>query len=611
MQSKETTSAQRTTEELQAFNVPDDPRQINAIFRSVDAFLAKAVPCVACCALATGTLLWALDFRRSLMVAVGGPALLCFLIFCHWVHQRCFSADLSTLPRAPYRFGYLMGHGVQYNEGVHNWATQTHEELGDLFVMHRSAPAFGLGGDPCVMIRDAELLHVVCNNTDLFAKDAEGFDKGWLYRLDAFLSRFLRMPQIWDIHDLIQPNIGDSLPNLPKSVWRAPKRAIGPMLAPDNIKALTPYIQQHVDATLDEWCTRCADAAMRSAVLDDTISVDLLAEIDTLVLDCAIAIICGDDYTAFGETGKALRDHFLESIHYHGSIKTQMPWWQRIIPIGWDPEVRSRMQRAQRLTAEVLKLRKAEPAWAEGYPERNDLMSRLLAAQKENKDLTDGLITDLACNLLIAGGETNVPATAFTLLHIARHPDVLEKVQQEVDNVLADGPLTHNAVSQLPYLKRCYDEAMRLSAPATILNRLLTKKWTIPSGPHKGKKLPAGTQILYCMHAVHHKKEYYPKPAAYDPTRFEPEAAAARCPYAYMPFGAGSRQCAGRRLATLEAMTFMAKVVQRFDLVPAPDYRPEYVKSWICWSANGVRLRVSPRDTDPWVSVPVQGPPGD
>ena len=55
------------------------------------------------------------------------------------------------------------------------------------------------------------------------------------------------------------------------------------------------------------------------------------------------------------------------------------------------------------------------------------------------------------------------------------------------------------------------------------------------------------------------------------PSRFAPEAVAARNTFSYLPFGAGPHNCIGMRLAQQEIKTVMAVIIRRFRFVPCPE----------------------------------------
>uniref|UniRef100_A0A7S1GCZ4 Cytochrome P450 n=1 Tax=Bicosoecida sp. CB-2014 TaxID=1486930 RepID=A0A7S1GCZ4_9STRA len=94
-----------------------------------------------------------------------------------------------------------------------------------------------------------------------------------------------------------------------------------------------------------------------------------------------------------------------------------------------------------------------------------------------------------------------------------------------------------------------------------------------------GKSVPADTDVMLLLHALHHDPEFWGDDAdEFNPSRWgvtdvEGGAApAARAPpkHAFAPFLDGSRQCAGKALAELEWTIAMHAMLSRYDLVVAP-----------------------------------------
>ena len=65
------------------------------------------------------------------------------------------------------------------------------------------------------------------------------------------------------------------------------------------------------------------------------------------------------------------------------------------------------------------------------------------------------------------------------------------------------------------------------------------------------------------------------EPDAFDPDRFSPERSADRPKFAYVPFGAGPRQCIGNQFALMEAHLAVATLAQRYRLRLAPGHTVE------------------------------------
>ena len=74
---------------------------------------------------------------------------------------------------------------------------------------------------------------------------------------------------------------------------------------------------------------------------------------------------------------------------------------------------------------------------------------RTHAAEETSRNLTENDIIDDIILFLIAGHETVTNALCWTLLELARHPEMQEKCRQEVFSITGDGsPLDYNSSSQ-------------------------------------------------------------------------------------------------------------------------------------------------------------------
>lgn len=55
---------------------------------------------------------------------------------------------------------------------------------------------------------------------------------------------------------------------------------------------------------------------------------------------------------------------------------------------------------------------------------------------------------------------------SFLFALLLQHPEAYRKLQQEVDSVLGGAPVTAEDINQLPYVKACLREALRLNPPS-------------------------------------------------------------------------------------------------------------------------------------------------
>jgi cytochrome P450 len=136
------------------------------------------------------------------------------------------------------------------------------------------------------------------------------------------------------------------------------------------------------------------------------------------------------------------------------------------------------------------------------------------------------------------------------------------------------------------------EEAMRLYPPAWGFSRQALGPDTIG-----GYHLPEGWLVFIIPAVIHRLPAYWPDPDRFDPLRFTPELTAARPKFAYIPFGAGPRQCIGNQFALIEAQILVAMLAQRYRLHLVPGHR---VEPWALVTLRpkyGMKMTVERRQT--------------
>ncbi len=78
--------------------------------------------------------------------------------------------------------------------------------------------------------------------------------------------------------------------------------------------------------------------------------------------------------------------------------------------------------------------------------------------------------------------------------------------------------------------------------------------------------MPAGTQVLIVLWAMHRDPRHFRSPEAFAPARWKGHQAKRVPKYAYLPFGAGPRVCIGNTFAMTEAVLLLATIAKRFRL---------------------------------------------
>ena len=170
------------------------------------------------------------------------------------------------------------------------------------------------------------------------------------------------------------------------------------------------------------------------------------------------------------------------------------------------------------------------------------------------------------CILVIAGYETTSTALSYATYVLATHPEEQQKLQEHIDTHFDPETEhtmpTYETISEMDYLDMFIRETLRMFpiAPSAI-TRQSTEEFHI-----KGiGVIPAGTPITVDMYNLHYDPDLW---GPLDPHEFHPERfATKRHPMAWIPFGAGPRNCVGMRFALLEMKMLLVRLLKTYTLV--------------------------------------------
>ncbi|MFD5110550.1 cytochrome P450 [Streptomyces cinereoruber] len=219
----------------------------------------------------------------------------------------------------------------------------------------------------------------------------------------------------------------------------------------------------------------------------------------------------------------------------------------------------------------------------------DDVVSMLLDARDETgAPLPDEEILSEVTGLLAAGSETAAVVMAWLFHELGRHADLEARLHTEVDTVLAEEELTADHLPRLTFTRALVQETLRLYSPGWLVTRQAID--TVQLG---GYTLPTGTDLLWSPYTLHRDAALYPEPWRFDPDRWLPDRPQPP-KHAYIPFGAGKRQCLGDAFAWTEMTIITALIASRWQLRPAPGIRPRPVGA-ITVHPSVLRMRAEAR----------------
>jgi cytochrome P450 family 138 len=263
----------------------------------------------------------------------------------------------------------------------------------------------------------------------------------------------------------------------------------------------------------------------------------------------------------FGAEGEQL--HALEDLiprwTAQGTRMSLAPELQRSFG-PWSPWAKFLKLRAQidEVLDELIATAKADPQ----LEQRADVLALMVQARHEdgspmsNPEIRDELVT-----MLVAGHETTSHTLAWAIERITRHPELLERLVDEVDE---GGKALREATIR---------EVQRSRPVIAFAARVVRKPFELG-----GFRLPIGSRLLLAACLTHYDPNLFAHPE-----RFQPERFLDKLPdtYTWIPFGGGVRRCIGATFAHMEMDIVLRVLLERVELVPttAPDER---------WAFRGV-----------------------
>ncbi|HEV2293942.1 MAG TPA: cytochrome P450 [Tepidisphaeraceae bacterium] len=228
------------------------------------------------------------------------------------------------------------------------------------------------------------------------------------------------------------------------------------------------------------------------------------------------------------------------------------------------------------------------PSFSRGIAEAKDasaafeeLTDRVIATRKDGKGLwkqfkSDASDAALRSNIrvFLAGAlEATTSYASWAIAHLARHPQVQEKLFAEVRE-LSD--YTPQALDGAKYLGHVLDETLRLTPSLYFLPRRATADTTVETGDGQTLVIPKGTHILLDVwHANRHEDHWgvavTGHPAiAFVPERWEKLKANDRASSPlHFGFGHGPRFCPGKSLGQMEVALVVGAFVKLFRFTAA------------------------------------------
>ncbi|KAG5634812.1 hypothetical protein H0H81_000706 [Sphagnurus paluster] len=201
----------------------------------------------------------------------------------------------------------------------------------------------------------------------------------------------------------------------------------------------------------------------------------------------------------------------------------------------------------------------------------NDMLSWLMAEAEGDETSTRNLTLKIL-TVNFAAIHTSTMTFYHALFYLAEHPEYMEPMREEIEEVVDREGWTHSAVKQMFKVDSFIKESQRLNTlGCLVMDRVACHPVTFPDGTY----IPKGTHMSIPAHALHTDDAVYENPHTFDPFRF---ADRTKQQYAghkgdmvststeFVAFGHGRHACPGRFFAANELKLMLAHLVMTYDI---------------------------------------------
>uniref|UniRef100_A0A7N6F805 Cholesterol 24-hydroxylase n=1 Tax=Anabas testudineus TaxID=64144 RepID=A0A7N6F805_ANATE len=317
---------------------------------------------------------------------------------------------------------------------------------------------------------------------------------------------------------------------------------------------------------------------------DKKTEVNMLSLVNCVTLDVIAKVAFGVDLDLLNNTSpfpKAIEQCLKGMVHYLRDIFFEYNPKNR----PFINEVREACHLLRSTGAKLIQERKTAMQNGDDVPK--DILTQIIksAGEEDEEFMLDNFVT-----FFIAGQETTANLLAFCIMELARHPEILEKVRKEVDDVIGmKQEISYDDLGQLTYLSQVLKETLRIYPTAPGTSRYAQEDLVVD-----GLNIPGGVICFFSSYVTGRLEKFFHEPLTFDPDRFHPDAP--KPYYCYYPFALGPRSCLGQNFAQMEAKVVMAKLLQRFEFTLVPGQTFDILDNGTLRPKSGVVCTVRYRD---------------
>ncbi|TAQ89228.1 hypothetical protein B7494_g2433 [Chlorociboria aeruginascens] len=352
--------------------------------------------------------------------------------------------------------------------------------------------------------------------------------------------------------------LGDSIFTTDLDQWHTSRQLIRPQFIKDRVSDLDTF-ERHVKILIEE--VRKGQGA----------EIDISDLFFRYTLDAATDFLLGRSVNSLGSPKQEFAEAFGEVQRIQNMIVRAGPFKAFVPRRTFNAGLKIINSFVSTFIDDALRLSPTELSSKSKSEEGYTFLHALASFTRDRKILRDQLVA-----VLLAGRDTTACTLSWTFYELARHPEIVEKLRQEIiERVGLDRQPSYEDLKGMKFLQNTINETLRLYPVVPFNVRLALKDTTLPHGGGPDGLSPIGilkdTPIGYSSLVMQRRPDLYPassptfsNPLVFDPERWyhwQPK------PWQYIPFNGGPRICIGQQFALTEMGYTIVRLLQVFDKV--------------------------------------------
>jgi cytochrome P450 len=307
-------------------------------------------------------------------------------------------------------------------------------------------------------------------------------------------------------------------------LWKKQRRMVQTAFHRDAIGALTKLITTANATLLEQW--------LRSA--DNNESVNVTRDVSSMILEVVLVSIFGDAYARVKPHFKMLSEDSARNLEFARQFRS----------LG-------------QIIRDVVSERRDEHST---FP---DILGMLMTARDSQGGavMSDRQLINEVMTLIVAGHETTASTLNWMWYLMSQHPDVEERLANELRSLPGDRFPELEDLPKFPYARQILEECLRLYPAGWLMTRR-----ALNDDQFGDYFVPAGTEVYVSPYFIQRHPDLWDDPDRFNPDRFAPDQSQDRHRLAMLPFSAGPRNCIGEFLARIEMQIHLMMVAKQLRL---------------------------------------------